>query len=93
MSLSDRMRPECEAAPWVIAEIKGLETRVKELEADKEVLNHFLEEFRKGYVERGKENVAFQKVIEAARKHKENASHNNYVAMCNALIELDGQSK
>lgn len=39
------------------------------------------------------ENSALRKVVDAARKHKENASHNNYVAMCNALIELDGQSK
>lgn len=78
---------------WYDSDREALQARVRELEADKEALNHFLEEFRKGYVERGKENVAFQKVVEAARKHKENASHNNYVAMCNALIELDGQIK
>ena len=28
MSLSDRIRPDCEAAPWVIKEVKQLETEL-----------------------------------------------------------------
>jgi hypothetical protein len=37
MSLSERLRPDVEAAPWVIAEVKKLEAEVKQLqEGEKE---------------------------------------------------------
>ena len=29
MSLSDRIRPDCEAAPWVIKEVKEMESRIE----------------------------------------------------------------
>lgn len=32
MSLSERVRPNSEAAPWVVDEIKGLEAEVKRME-------------------------------------------------------------
>jgi hypothetical protein len=31
MSLSDRIRPDCEAAPWVIKEVKEMESEIKRL--------------------------------------------------------------
>lgn len=33
MLLSERVRPDCEVAPWVIPEIKQLETEVERLRA------------------------------------------------------------
>jgi hypothetical protein len=36
--LSERVRPDVEAAPWVIDEIKSLELLVEELERDREEL-------------------------------------------------------
>jgi hypothetical protein len=32
-SLSERLRPDVEAAPWVISEVKKLEARIREQEA------------------------------------------------------------
>jgi hypothetical protein len=29
MALSDRIRPDCEAAPWVIKEVKEMESRIE----------------------------------------------------------------
>lgn len=34
MSLSERIRPDCEAAPWVCEEVKQLESRLKQLEVE-----------------------------------------------------------
>ncbi len=34
MSLSERIRPHCEAAPWVCEEVKQLESRLKQLESE-----------------------------------------------------------
>ncbi len=39
MSLSDRIRPACEAAPWVIKEVRKLESENAALRADKERLD------------------------------------------------------
>jgi DNA repair exonuclease SbcCD ATPase subunit len=36
VSLSQRVRPNSEAAPWVIDEIKALEARIAELERDRD---------------------------------------------------------
>jgi hypothetical protein len=32
MSLSERIRPNCEAAPWVVEEVKRMEDRITQLE-------------------------------------------------------------
>lgn len=34
MPLSDRIRPDCEAAPWVIKEVKEMEAEIKRLKLD-----------------------------------------------------------
>ena len=40
MSLSDRIRPNCETAPWVIEEVNQLESRCQELQAENQVLRN-----------------------------------------------------
>ena len=40
MSLSDRIRPDCEAAPWVIKEVKQLETELTAFKKNNEELIH-----------------------------------------------------
>jgi len=42
--LSDRLRPDVEAAPWVIAEIESLEQRLEQAHADIAGLHDQLEE-------------------------------------------------
>jgi hypothetical protein len=34
MNLSDRIRPNCEAAPWVVAEVRRLESELSEAYAE-----------------------------------------------------------
>lgn len=36
VKLSDRVRPNCEAAPWVIEEIKRLESEIERLRGNNE---------------------------------------------------------
>lgn len=42
MSLSDRIRPNSEAAPWVIEEVKGLEANLATSRAETNQLNNLL---------------------------------------------------
>ena len=46
MSLSDRIRPDCEAAPWVIEEVKKLERENAALRADRERLLDILQRWQ-----------------------------------------------
>lgn len=39
MSLSDRIRPNCEAAPWVIKEVKKLELKLAQTQCGEMVAN------------------------------------------------------
>ena len=59
MSLSDRIRPNCEAAPWVVEEVKKLERENAALKAKIEVIVQNYEDYKA-------ENAALN---ETARKH------------------------
>jgi hypothetical protein len=67
MSLSDRIRPDTEAAPWVIEEIKKLEAKVVDLEKDEKMfLNEHDENVRLHFenVELKEQNTRLREALE-----------------------------
>ena len=67
MSLSDRIRPNCEAAPWVVEEVQRLERENAALRADKERLTNnvlFSEAYQRELV---LENAALREALSEAK--------------------------
>lgn len=58
MSLTERLRPNVEAAPWVIAEVQQIENRLEQaqedLDAEKAVHRNTIEQYNRLHAEAGK---------------------------------------
>ena len=74
MSLSERVRPDCEAAPWVVEEIKKLEKENKRLIEENTRFKEALAQIASGDVAQssidGYLDEAYQAIAKAALKGK-----------------------
>lgn len=71
MSLSNRIRPDVEAAPWVIEEVKKLEAKIASLEKDEKMfLNEHDENVRLHFenVDLKEQNSRYREALEEISK-------------------------
>lgn len=90
MSLSERLRPDVEAAPWVIEEVKKLEVKIAGFEKDEAMfLSEHNENVRLHFenVDLKSENARLRKALERIAARCECCDENNQYRECTCFSE------